>query len=370
MKDKKSITRRIISSIVAIVAIIGTVMACMSCVCCLVRPDAMPALQFFGIAFWPILAFNAIMMVALTILRSKKSFISILALLISLPGLFKSYSFGNEIDEDGIKVMSYNVHIFQDISDKRKAKAFVDDIVEMIRKESPDVLCFQEFSSYISQKSRVYCINKFAADVGYKHIYYNDRNNNLGRNVIFSNYPMKALSSNLSSNEGNVNGIMVEVDAGEKGKFAVADVHLLSFKITDKELNELLKKNDNIDVSKQAGKSLYLKMNYAFKQRSADVADMLSVMSKEKMPMIVCGDFNDTPTSYVCQTMIKAGFDDAFIKSGRGAGSTYLGRIPWLRIDYFWINTLINSLSYKRIEFNGSDHYPIMMKFLVNNNGM
>ena len=364
--NKKGFFRRLVSLIMALVAIAGVVMAAMSWLCCLVSPVNAPVLQFFGIAFWPILAFNVVVLVLLALVRSKKAFLSLVALLVSLPGFLKSYSFGKTSEEDGIKVMSYNVHIFQDISNKRNAELFVHDIVDMVRSESPDVLCLQEFSSYISQKSRVYCMKKFAAEVGFEHIYYNEENDNLGRNVIFSNYPLKPLSTSLSSRSNDVNGIMVEVDAGEKGKFAIADVHLLSFKITDKELEELLADNSDSEVTKKRGMSLFNKMSYAFEHRAFDVNDMLAAMPKDDTPVIVCGDFNDMPVSYVCQKMTHAGFYDAFIKSGHGIGATHLGKLPWLRIDYLWINKYIKSLDYKKIDFKGSDHYPIMMKFQLN----
>ena len=365
-KKKRSFPRRVISLMMALIAVLGAVMAVMSWLCCLVSPAKAPVLQFFGMAFWPIFAFNVVMLVLLAIARSKKIFLSLLALIVSIPGLMKSYSFGKTSDEDGIKVMSYNVHIFQDISGKRTAEAFADDVIGMVRKESPDVLCLQEFSSYISQKSRVYCMKKFAAEVGFEHIYYNEDNDNLGRNVIFSNYPLSPLSPNLSSKSNDVNGIMVEVDAGEKGKFAVADVHLLSFKITDKELDELLDDNSDSEVTKKRGMSLFNKMSYAFEHRTFDVNDMLASMPKGEAPVIVCGDFNDTPVSYVCQKMTHAGFYDAFIKSGHGIGATYLGKLPWFRIDYIWINKHVNLLSYNKIDFKGSDHYPIMMRFQAN----
>ena len=365
-KKKRSFPRRVISLMMALIAVLGAVMAVMSWLCCLVSPAKAPVLQFFGMAFWPIFAFNVVMLVLLAIARSKKIFLSLLALIVSIPGLMKSYSFGKTSDEDGIKVMSYNVHIFQDISGKRTAEAFADDVIGMVRKESPDVLCLQEFSSYISQKSRVYCMKKFAAEVGFEHIYYNEDNDNLGRNVIFSNYPLSPLSPNLSSKSNDVNGIMVEVDAGEKGKFAVADVHLLSFKITDKELDELLDDNSDSEVTKKRGKSLFNKLIYAFEHRASDVNDMLASMPKGEAPVIVCGDFNDTPVSYVCQKMTHAGFYDAFIKSGHGIGATYLGKLPWFRIDYIWINKHVNLLSYNKIDFKGSDHYPIMMRFQAN----
>ena len=49
-------------------------------------------------------------------------------------------------------------------------------------------------------------------------------------------------------------------------------------------------------------------------------------------PIIVCGDFNDTPVSYT-YNKIKGNLMDSFTISGVGIGDSYV-KIPMFRIDY------------------------------------
>jgi len=78
-----------------------------------------------------------------------------------------------------------------------------------------------------------------------------------------------------------------------------------------------------------------------------------------KYPVIVCGDFNDTPVSYTYRKM-KSGLKDAFVNIGAGTGNTYLGSFPSFRIDYIFHSQQFKTIDFERIEARLSDHYPII----------
>jgi endonuclease/exonuclease/phosphatase family metal-dependent hydrolase len=80
-------------------------------------------------------------------------------------------------------------------------------------------------------------------------------------------------------------------------------------------------------------------------------------------PVILCGDFNDTPSSYT-YSILSDDLKDAFRNSGNGAGKTYSGPFPSFRIDYMFHDPKITSTAYRTIKEKLSDHYPItcMMK--------
>ena len=59
---------------------------------------------------------------------------------------------------------------------------------------------------------------------------------------------------------------------------------------------------------------------------------------------IVCGDFNDTPMSYVYRTMAK-GLNDAFSQCGSGYSHTFRGFFNTLRIDYVLSSAGFDALS-------------------------
>jgi endonuclease/exonuclease/phosphatase family metal-dependent hydrolase len=75
-------------------------------------------------------------------------------------------------------------------------------------------------------------------------------------------------------------------------------------------------------------------------------------------PVIVCGDFNDTPNSYVYHKLAD-GMTDAFMESGAGFGNTYLGKVPSFRIDYIFHDATFHSRNFRRESVRFSDHFPV-----------
>ena len=78
------------------------------------------------------------------------------------------------------------------------------------------------------------------------------------------------------------------------------------------------------------------------------------------MPLIIAGDFNDTPASYIYQQATDL-LSDPYVEQGRGFGTTYHGPYPAFRIDYILHSHDLEALSYKRIPSAISDHYPIVV---------
>ena len=93
---------------------------------------------------------------------------------------------------------------------------------------------------------------------------------------------------------------------------------------------------------------------------------MLQGIPEVDAPVILCGDFNDTPLSYTYRRIQKAGYSDAFVAVGRGIMPTFAGKLPLLRIDYFWVNDKVMPLRFNRYRQKLSDHYPIILDFSIN----
>jgi endonuclease/exonuclease/phosphatase family metal-dependent hydrolase len=81
-------------------------------------------------------------------------------------------------------------------------------------------------------------------------------------------------------------------------------------------------------------------------------------------PMILCGDFNDTPGSRTHQKIAQA-FVDAWMAAGTGQGFTIPAEKPRKRIDYIWISKdpLIEALRLWVPESEASDHLPAVGEF-------
>ncbi len=73
-------------------------------------------------------------------------------------------------------------------------------------------------------------------------------------------------------------------------------------------------------------------------ERLMNVAEMKEIVKKYPgLPVVICGDFNDTPDGRVYNTM-KQSFADVWALVGEGKGLTYPSPVPKKRIDYIWIS--------------------------------
>lgn len=364
-RRERGIFGKLLVFVLALLAFVGLAAMALSVVNPYIDPKQFIWTSFFGLAFWEIFIFNVLVFMALLLLWSRMVWISVLALLIAVPGVRKSYSFGSKVNEESfVRVMSYNVHNFKHVDGKISTEDFACQVINKMREQNPDVLCCQEFTAYEKGVSRAKCIENFAQGAGFQHVYYNKKNN-FGGNVVFSKYPLTKVSSDTGLGKEITSGVLVSIDAGEKGRFYVANLHLISYHITDGEIDVLTNSTEFRNQLDTIGMSVARKLKYAFEKRSDEVSEVLESMSQLDGPIVVCGDFNDTPMSFTYKQMQKAGFVDSFTKVGRGIKPTYGGKLPLMRIDYIWGNGKVKPLYFKRFRDKASDHYPIMLDFRI-----
>lgn len=364
-KRERSFFGKMIVFILAVMAFLGLVAMALSVVNAYVNPQHFIWTTMFGLAFWEILIFNVAVFLLLLLMWSNKIWISVVALLIAIPGIAKSFSFGSKAQaENSIRIMSYNVHNFKHVDGETDKETFANQVMDMVREQAPDILCCQEFSGFKSGVSRPQCIEDFAKSVGFQYIYFN-RKINYGGNVIFSKYPLAKVTEDSGFGKENTYGVMVSVDAGEKGKFHVANIHLLSYNITDDEIDIITNSSERQEKLDTIGKTVLYKLKYAFEKRSDELKQVMEGMPPVGGPILICGDFNEPPLSYNYRQMQQAGFIDTFTKVGFGIKSTYAGKLPLLRIDYIWANDNVKPLDFERHKYKASDHYPIILDFAI-----
>ena len=230
----------IIVGILGLLSLIGLCAMTLSVLNPYIDPQHFVWTSFFGLAFWEIFVFNLLVFFALLIVRSRSVWITILALVISIPGFSKSFSFGKKLaDEGDFRVMTYNVHNFKHVDGKTDSETFEQKIIDKVKDQDPDVLCCQEFSSFKQGVSRPKCIELFAEHAGFPNVYYNLKRN-YGGNVVFSKYPLKKVDEESGFGKENTYGIMVSVDA-DHGKV----LHSIQ-----NEINSLIKLSDGIGLSR------------------------------------------------------------------------------------------------------------------------
>ncbi len=86
---------------------------------------------------------------------------------------------------------------------------------------------------------------------------------------------------------------------------------------------------------------------------------VLSMASADTLPTLICGDFNQTPTSKYLRPLRK-NYTDAWRAGGRGFGATWHNRFPWFRIDFVYCSREFEVLSCSVVKNKFSDHRGLL----------
>ena len=144
----------------------------------------------------------------------------------------------------------------------------------------------------------------------------------------------------------------------DKDTIRVYNIHLASNWFDKSDLAFM----ENPKISKEAIKQgvfgIVKRLKNSFQKRAMQVEVIKQHMEKAPYKIIVCGDFNDTPNSFAYHK-ISEGLQDAFLNKGKGIGSTFLGKIPFLRIDYILHSSRFKTNTFDTHQQKLSDHKAI-----------
>ena len=115
------------------------------------------------------------------------------------------------------------------------------------------------------------------------------------------------------------------------------------------------------DSVRTESKVLLIKLAEANAKRSGQIrAVRRYVEAHSQYPVIVCGDFNDSPLSYSRHAMAEQ-LTDCYRQSGRGIGLSYNQKAIPFRIDHIFCSRHLQPYNCKvDDEMDASDHYPIL----------
>ena len=91
-KKERGFFGKLVVGLLTLLAWIGLLAMGMSVLSGFISPVKFVWASFFGLAFWEILLFNVIVLVLLLMMWSRKAWVAILALLIAVPGILRSFS--------------------------------------------------------------------------------------------------------------------------------------------------------------------------------------------------------------------------------------------------------------------------------------
>jgi endonuclease/exonuclease/phosphatase family metal-dependent hydrolase len=177
--------------------------------------------------------------------------------------------------------------------------------------------------------------------------------------VVFSKYPI--IDSAKIDYPGQYTGSLIYVDIKvNDDTLRIFTTHLQSFGFNNADYAELNKIKQRDEQSLEASKNIFIKMKAAFTNRGVQADIVQRQTDSSHYPSIVCGDFNDVPTSYTYFRIRGAYRQDVFINKGFGVGRTYNSLAPMLRIDYILPDTSFTVQQFDMVDENLSDHVMLV----------
>ena len=244
-------------------------------------------------------------------------------------------------------------------------------IIEMVRTCQADVVCLQEYNfnpkkGHTEQEVR----NRLLKEYPYYHfLLYSGREKKDMGIAIYSKWPI-VRSEKVDDSEDNYCWALYSELKVRGRRMGVLTCHLNSNSISLKNrklFHDQLShfKTDSLGEMKQG----FHQLAPSFRLRTKQVATINSYLQnlnkkhEGKMPLIVCGDLNDTPVSFAYRT-IRGNMLDTWVEAGSGLGISFRDAPFWFRIDHIFHNEQFRTLQVRLMrEVKDSDHYPVMATF-------
>jgi endonuclease/exonuclease/phosphatase family metal-dependent hydrolase len=260
------------------------------------------------------------------------------------------------------RLVSWNVANMYGLSNDKEIKQHNRrELAQSVLDLQPDIICLQEFNHSYTQGENADNIGLFSKE--YPHYFYSkDFNKENGfytsGSIVFSKYPI--IDSGKFDYPGNFSGSLIYIDVKmNNDTVRIFTTHLQSFGFNNADYAEINKLKQRDGKSIEASKGLFIKMKNAFTNRGAQADIVREQTDLCKHASVVCGDFNDVPSSYT-YFHIRNFRQDAFLKKGLGVGKTYSSLAPMLRIDYILPDTSFSIQQFGTVDENLSDHVMLV----------
>jgi endonuclease/exonuclease/phosphatase family metal-dependent hydrolase len=333
----------------------------------LISPAKIWFIALPGLLFPYLMTVNLILMVVWALRRRKFIAVPLLATILCWGRAEEYYQFSGQpvpvTDDESwgepIKVMSFNVRLFDLYNWTHNAETRAS-IFAYFEKEQPDILCLQEFynstRNFKNDRDLRGILKAKHAHVEYPLTLYGADSWGI---ATYSAYPI-VNKGVLYFDEKTANICIFTDVRTQEDTIRIYNCHLQSVRFQDEDyrfFENLGEGQEEAEKLKRTRKILS-RLKIAYIKRAAQAELIAEHIRQSPHPVVLCGDFNDTPASYTYQT-VAGELSDAFIESGSGTGTSYAGPLPGLRIDYILHSSSFNSFGFTTDRVKLSDHFPL-----------
>ena len=325
-----------------------------------ISPVDHPLLACMGMAFPMFLVANLLFLLFWLLFKWTKLWIPVGGYLLAYGpiSLYMPLNPPTEVPDDCIGVVSYNVCTY---GGNFKYKDAFERILDYFKQQDADIVCVQEDVD----TWRRYAFKKYKSIYPYNDTTYFSKSaastNGVG---IHTRYPI--LRKERIPYPSLANGSVAYYLLRGTDTLLVINNHLEGTHLSSKDRSRyknILKGEVKGDTVRSESMYLLGKLGHNAAKRAVGVEAVRRYMDAHRQyPIIVCGDFNDTPISYARHTLSQD-MTDCFAASGSGVGLSYNQKGFWVRIDHILCSSEFipyNCVVDSKIDF--SDHYPIRCK--------
>ena len=321
-------------------------------------PPDHPLLSVLGLTFPIFLLLNLLFLLFWVVFKWRRLWIPVAGYLLAYPPIatYLPLNPRQDIPDGCIKVLTYNVCSY---GGNYKYEDAFERILDYLKEQDADIVCLQEDVAI-----------KPDSTFQLSHLYpYNDtvHMGNLKSSLInavgvHSRYPI--LRKEKLAFDSNANGAAAFFLLIGHDTVCVVNLHLESTHLTNvdrKRYSDIISGDMDHNQAEAETRMIYGKLSAAMAQRARQ-ADWLHnyIERHSRYPLIVCGDMNDTPISYVRRTVAQ-GLTDCYVESGCGLGFSYRRKGFRFRIDNIFCSSHFEPYNcYVDDTVEASDHYPVI----------
>lgn len=326
-----------------------------------ISPNESMLVTFTGLALPVILIANFLLLIYWIIRKKWWFIVPALAILLNIGNILSVFQLtisSKEIPQNkkSIRIASYNVGKFRSWQKFSTQHA----ITGFARNDDVNIICFQEYME--NSKMNADTLSKLL-NFPYHAIQYLEGSTALGMG-IFSKY-LIVRSGTIPFRSKTNDAMWTDIQVGEQ-TIRIISCHMqtTNFSRKQKELDNPVIQNADFEQAEAVMQDITQELTKNFKIRATQAEMVRQVIDTTKIPVIVCGDFNDTPASYTYHH-IKGELKDSFKERGSGYAYTFRGIHHLLRIDFIFYSSQFECVDYHSPELEWSDHNPVISEFYL-----
>ena len=325
------------------------------------NPNESTWITFIGLAMPVVLIINLVILVYWIISKRWWAIVPVAAIFLNIGYLTSIFQVTVSSPETPngklpIRLASYNAGKFKSW-EKFETQHYIS---EFLKNDHVDIACFLEYRE--DTKLNAETLSRLL-NLPYHAVTYLPGSTTLGIG-IFSKYPILQ-SGKIPLNSATNDAMWTDIQVGEQ-TIRVISCHLQTTNFSGKRklLDDPVFQNTDIQQKEKVVLDITQELFKNFKLRATQADIVRQVIDTTGVPTIVCGDFNDTPSSYTYHH-IKGELKDSFKTSGNGYAYTFRGLHRLLRIDFIFYSDELKCIDYYSPEKEWSDHNPVTSEFYL-----